>query len=151
MRIRDKLSDIVDDVLDLTVRGDRTTAVISALVLGIGIHAVVGTARLFYDAQEEFREFPRLEQGYAVTSYYVPTRGDVIMVQRLDGKEYQEISGGRGLCGEEQRFAKDDEVLICGEFLYWIQSDVGVGTVWTTDRHSDIREGYVRLKKVGED
>ncbi len=120
---------------------------------------VLGIATLGYgvlwdseirNVPETFVGFPELRQGYHVENFYVPTRGDVTRVEKLEGRDYEVIR------------ESDGDIVYEGPFRYEIrpQPKFAPNSEVHTDMHGntpencsywrDTRNGWVRLEKSNQ-
>jgi len=115
--------------------------------------AGVGAKRLwdsygFGNHGESFENFSELHEGWRVVDYWLPTRGDVVEIRKLDDVSYA------------VEHLSDGALELKGEFYYRIRPQERFGpldvwhcdwngnTPWNSDYWGDTREGRVILKKT---
>ncbi len=85
------------------------------------------------DAPETPIGFSETEQGYVIDEHQIPTKGDVVEIEKIAGEEYKKIE------------LDDGRIKYEGKFRYKIRSleDIDPKTPYLTD----IRDGSVTLEK----
>ncbi len=104
------------------------------------------------DIPVEYENFPRLEQGFEVADFNIPTKGEVIRIKKLEDQGYGYVYDQR----------PDGRLTIAGVFEYEIKpksrfapkdrdhSDNLGRTPWENDYWVDQRAGTVTLEKATE-
>lgn len=116
---------------DMVRRGSKLgiATVVGSLLLAGGV-----MANRCRDAPEEYSGFPRLDEGtHEVSSYFIPTSGDVVSIWKDPSFEYEEVQVG-------------DCVRISGDFSYRIRAGTGnLPLDADSSMLRDVRGGYVTL------
>ena len=118
--------------------------IIHVLTAGIGLNSLINCSPK--NIPEVFNGFPELNQGYVITEFNVPTKGDIVSVSTTD---------------ETRRvILPDSSIIYLGPLHYTIQpdrkfmpqdlehSDMYGRTPWNNEYWSDVRPGLVILERA---
>ncbi len=119
-------------------------AITNLVVLATLSTAFIGCGQ---DKKVEYSNFPRLEQGYEVVDFNIPTKGKVVRIEKLEDQMY--------FSNEES----DGSLTIAGTFEYEIEpegrfkpalehTDNYGRTLSNSNYWIDQREGTVTLKRI---